>query len=134
MKGLEGDDRMYGNGGDDGMAGYEGNDRMYGGAGDDYLEGRDGNDNLNGGKGNDWLNGDHDNAPGTGADVINGGEGNDKLYHSRSDNERLKPDGFKDILDCGPGQDEAWINTADGDVATNCEIVRKSKVLVIPLG
>jgi Ca2+-binding RTX toxin-like protein len=151
MHGGAGDDRMYGGDGNDGLRGSsdddfisgqdgsddltgdEGDDTMNGGPGDDSFEGREGNDNLNGGKGNDKLIGDNDNAPGTGADVINGGAGNDKLYHGRSDGERLKSDGFKDTLDCGPGQDEAWINAqTDGDTATNCETVHKYKELVPP--
>ena len=33
-------------------------------------------------------------------------------------------DGSKDTIDCGSGNDEAWINVSqDGDTAVNCETV-----------
>ena len=33
-----------------------------------------------------------------------------------------RSDGYKDSVDCGPGDDEAWINVSnDGDLARNCE-------------
>ena len=33
-------------------------------------------------------------------------------------------DGSKDSIDCGSGNDEAWINISqDGDTAVNCETV-----------
>jgi hypothetical protein len=57
-----------------------------------------------------------------------GGDGDDKLFHSQYTatfgGKPLQSDGFKDSLDCGPGNDEAWINVKiDKDVAVNCEIV-----------
>ena len=39
-----------------------------------------------------------------------------QIFHS--------PDGSKDTIDCGSGNDEAWINVSqDGDTAVNCETV-----------
>jgi Ca2+-binding RTX toxin-like protein len=121
MKGSNGNDQMIGNGGDD---------NMKGGAGNDYLEARQNNDHLDGGPGNDLLLGDdEDGAAGVyGADVINGGAGDDKLFQSQyiesHGGEPVKSDGFKDTLDCGAGNDEAWINVnTDHDTVKNCETV-----------
>jgi Ca2+-binding RTX toxin-like protein len=140
MRGLGGDDEMEGLGGDDSMAGGAGrnslgggagNDKMTGGPLNDVFEGENGDDNLNGGAGNDLLIGDYEDGPGgvkNGADVILGGSGDDKLFHSAylasSGGQPLKSDGSKDTLDCGPGNDEAWINVStDHDTAINCEKV-----------
>ena len=57
-------------------------------------------------------------------DIINGGAGADRLFQSQ-DPRRANPltsDGFKDSLNCGPGDDIAYINrTIDHDRAINCE-------------
>lgn len=38
----------------------------------------------------------------------------------------LEPDGHKDILDCGDGNDEAFVNVnTDHDEFKNCEVVHK---------
>ena len=107
---------------------------MDGGLGDDHIEARSGNDQIQGGAGNDILLGDDEDGDvgQYGADVINGGPGDDKLFHSQyiesHGGEPLKSDGFKDFLDCGPGNDEAWINKiTDKDEAINCEIVHTAK-------
>lgn len=88
IRGLEGDDDLYGSRGNDTIAGgrgddfvmgYEGDDVLTGNLGDDLLLGMEGNDRLEGGWGNDTLNG------GDGTDVIDGGEGRDTVaapYHS----------------------------------------------------
>ena len=130
MYGGNGNDRLYGFEGNDGMNGEGGNDRMDGGNRDDNMNGGDGNDAMygespmalvggndimNGGDGNDAMYGN------LGADTIKGGGGDDKIYHSNSND--TTPDGSKDIIDCGPGQDEVWANVQDdGDGITNCEI------------
>jgi hypothetical protein len=57
-------------------------------------------------------------------DGLDGGSGDDSL--SQSFFEDTQSDGFKDLVDCGPGNDEAWINTSvDHDVAVNCETVHE---------
>jgi len=74
-----GNDRLFGNGGDDRIYGYTGNDRLFGGAGDDELYGGIGNDRLFGGAGNDRLKGED------GENVLVGGAGDDSLQSNGSD-------------------------------------------------
>lgn len=71
-----GDDRNFGNSGndtidagagDDTVFGENGNDSIFGGRGDDTIEGNNGNDTLTGGTGEDTLSG------GGGADILDGG-------------------------------------------------------------
>jgi Ca2+-binding RTX toxin-like protein len=89
------------------------------GSGDGQADGGTGNDRIERGEGNDTLFGN------MGIDTINGGDGNDIIYQDSS-NPRYKThsDGSKDIIDCGVGEDEAWINKLnDKDIAINCEKV-----------
>jgi hypothetical protein len=63
-----------------------------------------------------------------GADQLSGGPGNDSIYHDKVTlfEETTASDGAKDLINCGPGHDRAFINTSvDGDVAINCEMVFK---------
>jgi hypothetical protein len=56
------------------------------------------------------------------ADILSGGNGNDIIVHSSCTSAATLPDGSKDRIDCGPGNDEAWINiSSDHDTAINCE-------------
>jgi Ca2+-binding RTX toxin-like protein len=73
VTGGQGDDVIYGLGGDDQLSGGEGDDGVMGGAGADVLYGNGGNDLLVGGAGDDAL------AGGAGADVLRGSAGNDTL-------------------------------------------------------
>jgi Ca2+-binding RTX toxin-like protein len=116
MLGLGGADNMNGKGGDDStLRGFTGDDTILGEDGNDVIEGAQGNDKISGGNGDDLLLGDFD------ADTILGGNGNDRIIHGPA---LTGPDGSKDRIDCGPGNDEAWINVSvDGDTATNCEIL-----------
>jgi Ca2+-binding RTX toxin-like protein len=57
IKGLAGDDQLYGENGNDSVLGGDGIDRLYGGNGDDVLKGEAGNDTLFGEAGNDKLYG-----------------------------------------------------------------------------
>ena len=87
----EGDDTIYGFGGDDVLKGGAGNDKIvggdghdtiYGGIGTDILEGNAGNDTLSGGANRDTLNGgtgDDLLRPGTGYGVVDGGADNDTI-------------------------------------------------------
>lgn len=79
-----GDDRIFGNGGNDILRGdlntpapqddiAGGNDIIYGGAGDDLIGGKSGNDTLFGDEGTDKIWGD------SGNDILNGGLGDDIL-------------------------------------------------------
>jgi hypothetical protein len=90
----------------DTLYGTNGNDVLLGRGGNDLLYGRGGNDVLDGGIGNDRLWG------GKGRDVLRGGAGNDRLY-SR--------DGVRDVVNGGPGFDEAWVDRFD--VVKNVERV-----------
>jgi Ca2+-binding RTX toxin-like protein len=91
-------DVMYGKAGNDTLHGRAGNDVIYGNQGDDVLHGGDGNDVLYGGDGNDSIWG------GLGADIEYGGPGDDVLHSLANDN-------AVDILDCGPGNDTAYVNS-----------------------
>ena len=90
--------------------GTPGPDTLSGTAGDDLIYARAGNDIVYGGDGNDviWV--------GAGADVQYGGPGNDVLHALANDNER-------DVLDCGPGFDVAYIVEHDPVTLHGCEQV-----------
>ncbi len=57
-EGAFGDDRLYGDAGDDGLWGQDGDDRLYGGPGDDDMFGELGDDEMYGGEGEDAMLGD----------------------------------------------------------------------------
>ena len=105
IRGEDGDDILYGSGGDDELAGDDGVDALYGGAGDDEVYGGSGDDTLDGGAGKDELYGNY------GDDTLYGGDGNDylqggyDLYYYFS-----VRDYGNDILYGGAGDD-----TLDGD-------------------
>jgi len=109
--GTSGSDAIYGKAGDDSLHGLAGNDVVYGGRGDDVIKGGEDNDVEYGGAGNDsmWV--------GRGADAEYGGPGEDVL-HALADDNRL------DIVDCGAGQDVAWLNVAEKGkyVIRGCEV------------
>ena len=67
LRGLEGDDRIYGR---------VGNDLLYGDSGNDILEGGNGNDTLIGGQGSDTLRGGY----GDDLYIFNKGDGVDVVY------------------------------------------------------
>ena len=118
MSGFNGNDKMYGFAGNDQMDGGLGDDTMSGGSGDDFMLGREGDDNINGDSGDDTILGFR------GADILKGSSGNDRIFHDFL-RFPVDADGSKDTIDCGSGNDEAWINTStDGDTAdSNCETV-----------
>lgn len=117
MEGKKGNDRINGNGGNDNMSGTVGSDEINGGDGHDSMHGGSGNDNMDGGggNGNDYMSG------GSGPDNIDDGSGNDVLFQNNAINE---PDGYMDVINCGPGKDFAFIIEGDGDIAANdCETI-----------
>jgi Ca2+-binding RTX toxin-like protein len=115
MDGLRGDDSLDARGGDDVVFGDFGNDKIIGGSGDDGIDASFGNDKVDGGTGNDRLEGDF------GVDTLVGGEGDDTIWQFRSSN---LPDGSKDVISCGPGEDTAYISLEDDDFAADdCEHV-----------
>ena len=79
------------------LSGGPGNDRISGGPGNDRISGGPGNDRISGGPGNDF---------------ISGGPGNDTI-HAR--------DGHRDVVDCGPGRDVAFVDPVD--LVRGCERV-----------
>jgi Ca2+-binding RTX toxin-like protein len=132
MLGTSKDDEMDGGLGNDNMFGFSGNDKMTGSLDSDTMSGGSGNDNMDGditqvpGGGNDNINGDSgdDTIQGfPGADILKGSSGNDRIFHFISGLDTVS-DSSKDTIDCGSGNDEAWINTSqDGDTTVNCETV-----------
>ena len=118
MRGLADDDRMFGFASNDVMTGDGGDDTMNGGSGHDTMFGRIGDDKINGDSGNDEIIG------GFGADSLFGSSGNDRITHGDFPTD-TGPDGSKDDIHCGSGNDEAWINAnVDGDTAdSDCETV-----------
>ncbi|GAB4539440.1 MAG: hypothetical protein Tsb0014_29840 [Pleurocapsa sp.] len=82
-KGLEGNDILEGDYGDDFLDGLDGIDQIKGEVGNDTLEGGKGNDSLFGGTGLDVLNGEEGNdylEGGSNDDTMSGGIGNDVIY------------------------------------------------------
>lgn len=101
-------DTIYGRRGDDRIAGRGAGDTLYGNRGGDRLFGEGGGDTLYGGRGNDLLVG------GAGADSLFGGRGDDVIWASH--------DNSVDTVNCGPGDDRAFVDATD-TVNANCEIV-----------
>ncbi|MBA1158666.1 cadherin domain-containing protein [Microvirga mediterraneensis] len=130
IKGLAGDDQLFGENGDDSLLGGDGIDSLFGGKGNDTLKGEAGkdllkgeagndkmyggigNDALFGGKGNDLLKGDADD------DVLNGEEGHDKLYGGAGNDtfvfnkKTSKAANFDQIYDFKSGQDKLFLDNA----------------------
>ena len=95
----------------DRLTGSAANDVLYGLGGADVLRGLKGNDVLYGGRGDDTLDG------GAGLDRLFGGPGNDTL--------RAR-DGRRDVVDCGPGRDTAFVDRVDR--VSGCELVRRPRL------
>jgi RTX calcium-binding nonapeptide repeat (4 copies) len=104
-----GDDRLLGDGRDNGLAGGPGDDVVSGGAGNDIPQGGPGDDRVSGDGGDDVVWGDG------GADRLSGGSGHDFMI---SGEERGGP--TPDALDCGDGPDEARSDGGD-TLRAGCE-------------
>jgi Ca2+-binding RTX toxin-like protein len=114
IDGGDGADLLSGGQAENRINGGEGSDHLLGGFNSDFISGGNGEDYIDGGSGNDKIIG------GAYEDILIGFEGDDLI--SSNDENRTKSDGYKDSVDCGPGDDEAWINVSnDGDLARNCE-------------
>lgn len=112
--GGDGADLLSGRHAENRINGGEDSDHLLGGFNSDFISGENGEDYIDGGSGNDKIIG------GAYDDILIGFEGDDLI--SSNDENRTKSDGYKDSVDCGPGDDEAWINVSnDGDLASNCE-------------
>jgi len=82
---------------------------------DDVIFGLGGNDTLLGGAGDDRIYG------GPGGDVITGGSGADHLYGGAGSDTIFAVDGERDVVECGPGNDRAVVDSVD--VVVGCEVV-----------
>ncbi|MEP1209940.1 MAG: DUF4114 domain-containing protein [Rhizobiaceae bacterium] len=100
LHGNSGNDLIYGNNGADILQGQSGNDELYGGSGNDELIGGSGDDILYGGGNNDELTG------GSGADILYGDSGDDTLSGS-SGSDILFGGNGNDIVNGNSGDDTA---------------------------
>jgi Ca2+-binding RTX toxin-like protein len=107
-------DQIIGHGGGDWINASGGNDIVYGDGSDDIIYGDKGNDILNGNDGSDRIFG------GDGIDQISGGTGDDRIFDGNG-NIAEGSDNYIDSIDCGSGNDEAWMSL--GDHQKNCEKV-----------
>jgi Ca2+-binding RTX toxin-like protein len=89
---------FVGTSGADALVGTAGNENLAGMGGPDVIRGAGGNDVLRGGPGNDRMFG------GLGRDILLGDPGSDRL---------TSRDGERDVLNGGPGFDEAWVDAKD---------------------
>jgi len=108
IRGTGDRDKLTGGGAGDRIRGLAGRDRLKGGPGNDCVSGQGGADRVSGETGDDLLKG------GRGKDRIRGGEGDDVVRARR---------GARDRINCGPGDDIAYVN-AKRDRVRNCERVR----------
>jgi serralysin len=123
IKGTKKRDRIFGRAGDDLIKGKKGRDRLSGNAGDDTLVGGKGRDKLRAGPGKDILWG------GPGNDRMVGGPGENQL-NMRDGVEQGSPgndvinarNGQSDEIDCGDGDDTAYVDRAE-DGVYGCERV-----------
>lgn len=99
------------------MSGGDGADEIMGGEGNDTIYGDEGPDAIMGGQSNDVIVG------GMGSDSIIGQDGIDKIYQGGLNS--TASDGSQDIIYCGDGNDEAWvnINTDKDQPSGDCEII-----------
>ncbi|BAN49815.1 peroxidase family protein [Metapseudomonas resinovorans] len=109
----DGDDTLYGEGGNDVLDGKAGADHIYGGTGNDVIYGGDIEDFLDGGDGDDIV------YAGTSAgaiDIVIGGNGNDHLYgeagidelYGGAGNDYIDAGGDTDLVHGGDGSDEIY--------------------------
>jgi RTX calcium-binding nonapeptide repeat (4 copies) len=99
----------FGTNGDDTIVGDDEGNRIIGLGGNDVISAKGGDDLISGA---------------LGADKIVGGDGNDRIFHGEGDRTGTGPHGSRDVIDCGAGNDEVFINVnVDQDIAGGCEIV-----------
>lgn len=130
--GDEGDNTLVGTDGPDYILGHQGNDTLRGKVGRDLIRGGKGDDTEHGGRGGDVV------FAGPGIDVVMGGRGGDTIF-ARARGDVPEPgadtvfggpgddtifvrDGEPDVVSCGRGYDEAFVDPADL-VRPGCERV-----------
>jgi hypothetical protein len=112
-------DPCEGTNGPDRLTGTSAENQIYGLGGPDYINGKAAADKLYGGRGQDEVRGKG------GRDYISGGRVTDDLFGGRGSDTIKAQDGYKDYIDCGLGDDTAYVD-ADLDTWVNCENVRPS--------
>ena len=110
-----GSSNLDGGGGNDVIKAYDTNDTVNGGAGDDQIEGGLGNDVVTGGPGKDMIMGDSSASHCSYYGSCKVPFGNDTIYAQ---------DGEADQIDCGIGEDTAYVDAID--TVTGCENVIKA--------
>jgi Ca2+-binding RTX toxin-like protein len=108
-----------GTNGKDVLRGNQRANQIYGIGGADFIRGKAGIDELYGGRGNDTVRG------GPQSDRISGGFGSDDLFGGGGNDTISAADGYKDVVNCGFGNDRAYVDKRDR-VNEDCEDVRRS--------
>jgi Ca2+-binding RTX toxin-like protein len=116
---LRGKDVVYGREGNDELDGHYGNDTIYGGPGTDLLYGAAHSDTVYGGKGADRIR-----AEGYDSEGIRAHLPVDRSYGQGANDRIVAFDGYKDIIDCGPGSEDTVVYDRNLDTIKNCEIKR----------
>jgi hypothetical protein len=111
---------IRGSSANDTLRGTANADRLVGGRGQDLILARAGRDRLEGGPGNDRLYGEQGN------DRLNGGPGVDRLFGGAGSDVLVVRDGTRDLVDCGPGKDQAIADALDS--LARCEVVSRPAV------
>jgi hypothetical protein len=123
LHGVSGVDLLRGRGGEDRIFGNAGGDCIYGGGGDDFILGRSGGDLIEGGPGDDRIYGGlPEFLRNRGRDKIIGGSGRDSIHAGSADDVIRAVDGERDLVDCAPGRDVAYVDLDDRLVG--CERVQ----------
>ena len=118
LRGRGGFDVITGESGDDTLSGGserlgdlivagDGNDRVFGGGGNDVLEGGFGDDRIFGGPGRDGLRGL------AGNDVMRGGGGSDSIAGFQGADTMYSRDDARDVVHGGAGEDAAQVDSLD---------------------
>jgi Ca2+-binding RTX toxin-like protein len=114
---------VVGTNADDELEGTPNPDQLNGLWGDDVIVSKGGTDEAFGGRGEDKIYGNR------GMDDVNGGPGFDKIYGGRQADSLQAADGFRDVVNCGPGLDEAFADISGpmvDNISDNCEFVNNS--------
>jgi Ca2+-binding RTX toxin-like protein len=128
---LTGDDVVHARRGSDTVDLGPGNDRGFGGRGDDKVYGGDGRDTIFANKGRDTIDGgdgndrlfalsrkDVNRPDDTEGDTVRGGTGDDRI---------AVRDGERDVVNCGPGVDQAILDFKDVTEDNSCEVVTRHR-------
>ncbi len=117
LGGTKGSDRIVGRQGNDSIKGRAGDDCLLGKGGNDKIAGNGGGDNVRGGGGKDKIKTQG------GGDVIRAGRKADKIKSGGGKDTIRAARGGRDVIDCGPGKDKAFIND-NKDRTRRCEKVK----------